>query len=190
MADPEEAELRALLTAAEEAVARAVAEARLKPEVAAAACAVLAGEYAAVVAAGRRLPPGPVLDEAARVLRRRGEAVHRALRSEEEGDAGNRGSNPRRRLWRQAVDVGGTPSEAAALPGGEPTSHVDSLAPLIATGPLRRPLRPARPGAGGRGREADRDDARRRQRWCGSLAGGVLAGLRGRTFRRNPGTVP
>ena len=97
MADPEEAELRALLTAAEEALARAVAKARLQPEVAAAACAVLAGEYAAVVAAGRRLPPGPVLDEVARVLRRRGEAVHRALRPEgkaleaEECDAGDSG---------------------------------------------------------------------------------------------------
>ena len=74
MEDTEDAELRALLGAAEEALVRAVAEAQLKPEVAAAACAVLAGEYAAVVAAGRRLPPGPVLDEAARVLRRRGPA--------------------------------------------------------------------------------------------------------------------
>ena len=97
MADPEEAELRALLGAAEWALAQAVAEARLQPEVAAAACAVLAGEYAAVLAAGRQQPLGPVLDEVARVLRRRGEAVHRALRPEEkaleaeECDAGDRG---------------------------------------------------------------------------------------------------
>ena len=58
MADQEEAELRALLGAAEGALAQAVAEARLRPEVAAAACAVLAGEYAAVVAAGRQQPLG------------------------------------------------------------------------------------------------------------------------------------
>lgn len=105
MEDAEDAELRALLGAAEAALVRAVARARLEPEVAAAACAVLAGEYAAVVAAGRRQPPGPVLDEAARVLRRRGEAVHRTLRADEatlgagEGDAGDHGG-PRRRPWR------------------------------------------------------------------------------------------
>ena len=105
MADPGEAELRALLGAAEAALVRAVAKAGLQPEVAAAACATLAGEYAAVVAAGRGLPPGPVLNEAERVLRRRGEAVHRTLRAEvealgaEEGDAGDHGG-PRRRPWR------------------------------------------------------------------------------------------
>ena len=69
MTDPEDAELRAQLRTAEEVLACAVAEARLRPEVAAAACAVLAGEYAAVLVAGRQQPLGPVLDEVARVLR-------------------------------------------------------------------------------------------------------------------------
>jgi hypothetical protein len=98
MEDAEDVELRALLGAAEAALVQAVARARLEPEVAAAACATLAGEYAAVLAAGRRLPPGPVLDEAARVLRRRGEAVHRALRREE----GASGRRRRRRRPRRA----------------------------------------------------------------------------------------
>lgn len=119
VAEPEEPELRALLGAAEAALVRAVARAGLQPEVAAAACAVLAGEYAAVVAAGRGLPPGPVLDEAARVLRRRGEATHRALRRAEEAfgagedDAGVPAGGPRRR-WRRFLglaprDRGGGP---------------------------------------------------------------------------------
>jgi hypothetical protein len=46
---------------------------------AAAACAELAGEYAALFAAERGLLPGPVLDEVARLTRRRGAAVHHAL---------------------------------------------------------------------------------------------------------------
>jgi hypothetical protein len=200
MTDPEDAELRAQLRAAEEVLAWAVAEARLRPEVAAAACAVLAGEYAAVLAAGQGVPPGPVLDEAARVLRRRGEAVHRALRpgeeasAEEEGDAGGRGGDPRRRLWRRAVDVGGAPSASAALPGGEPTSHVDSLVPLIATRTFRWP--PRSPGAA---RAAG--VARLRVTTLATAAsgaavmlitgGGLLwAGLRGRASRRDPAAAP
>ncbi len=47
--------------------------------IAAAACAELAGEYAALFAAERGLLPGPVLDEVARLTRRRGAAMHHAL---------------------------------------------------------------------------------------------------------------
>ena len=117
-ADREEAELRALLGEAEAALARAVMEAGL----AAAACAVLAGEYAAVLAAGRRLPPGPVLAEAARVLRRRGEAVHRALRPAAE--AGEE-------------EASGTGEDDAGDDGGaDPTGRVRS--------PRRRPSQTGR----------------------------------------------
>jgi hypothetical protein len=196
MTDPEDAELRAQLRTAEEVLACAVAEARIRPEVAAAACAVLAGEYAAVVAAKRQLSPGPVLDEAARVLRRRGEAVHRALRSgeeasaAEEGDAGGRAGNPRRRLWRQVVDVGDAPSESAALPGGKPTYHVDSLVPLIATQTLRQPPRPPNPArAAGvaRLRVTTLATAASRVAVMLIMGGGLLwAGFRGRASRRSP----
>src|SRR3954453_17091771 len=58
---------------------RAVAEDEVEAGIAAAACAELAGEYAAVFAAERGLLPGPVLDEVAGVMRRRGAAVHHAL---------------------------------------------------------------------------------------------------------------
>ena len=51
----------------------------MEPGTAAAACAELAGEYAAAFAAERGLLPGPVLDEVARVMRRRGAAMHHAL---------------------------------------------------------------------------------------------------------------
>ena len=67
------------LAMAEKLLQRAVAEADLEPGVAAAACAELAGEYAATFAAGQGLLPGPVLDEVARLTRRRGAAVHHAL---------------------------------------------------------------------------------------------------------------
>jgi len=120
--DGEEAELRALLGVAETALARAAAEAGLDPGVAAAACAALAGEYAAVFAAGRRLPPGPVLEEAAGVMRRRGERAHRALRPEEgapgaeENDAGGRIRSPRRRPSRAGHEAGddGEPRDGPA----------------------------------------------------------------------------
>ena len=82
MAAPEdEAELLARLAAAGEVIRRAVIEAGLDPGLATAACAELAGEQAAVFARMRDLPPGPLLDEAARVMRRRGAAVHEALRA-------------------------------------------------------------------------------------------------------------
>ena len=54
-------------------------EGEIEPGVAAAACAELAGEYAAMFAAERGLLPGPVLDEVARLTRRRGAAVHHTL---------------------------------------------------------------------------------------------------------------
>ncbi len=81
-ADPEEAALLARLAAAGEAIRRAIVEAGLDPGLAAAACAELAGEHAAVFATIRGLPPGPLLDEAARVMRRRGAAVHEALQAD------------------------------------------------------------------------------------------------------------
>jgi hypothetical protein len=113
----EAAELRALLAAAEEVLARAAAEAGLEPGVAAAACAALAEEYAAVFAAGRREPPGPVLEEAARVLRRRGERAHRALRPGEEGEGeGGAGvRSPRRRPSRAGHEAGADGEPRAAL---------------------------------------------------------------------------
>ncbi len=81
-ADPagEEAELLARLAAAGEVIRRAIVHAGLDPGLATAACAELAGENAAVFATMRDLPPGPLLDEAARVMRRRGAAVHETLR--------------------------------------------------------------------------------------------------------------
>ena len=120
-ADREEAELRALLREAEATLARAVAEAGLEPGLAAAAGAVLAGEYAAVLAAGHGLPPGPVLAEAGRVLRRRGEAVHRALRPEAE--AGEE-------------EASGTEGDDAGGDGEDPTGRVRSS--------RRRPLQTGR----------------------------------------------
>jgi hypothetical protein len=77
--DPEEAELLERLAMAKKLLQRAVAEADLEPGVAAAACAELAGGYAAAFAAEQGLLPGPVLDEVARLTRRRGAAVHHAL---------------------------------------------------------------------------------------------------------------
>jgi hypothetical protein len=73
--DQEEAALLVRLADARETLRRAVEEARLEPGLAAAVCA----EYAALLAAERDLPPGPVLDEVARVLRRYGAGVHHAL---------------------------------------------------------------------------------------------------------------
>ncbi len=78
----EEAELLARLAAAGDAIRRAVVEAGLDPGLTAVACADLAGEQAAVFAVMRGLPPGPLLDEAARVMRRRGAAVHEALQAD------------------------------------------------------------------------------------------------------------
>jgi hypothetical protein len=77
--DEDDAGLLERLAIAKKLIQRAVAEGDLEPGVAAAACAELAGEYAATFAAGRGLLPGPVLDEVARLTRRRGAAVHHAL---------------------------------------------------------------------------------------------------------------
>jgi hypothetical protein len=78
--EPGDVELLERLAAAGETIRSAIAAAGLDPGLAAAACAELAGEKAAVFAAERGLAPGPLLDEAARVMRRRGAAVHHALR--------------------------------------------------------------------------------------------------------------
>src|SRR5690348_10543600 len=77
--DEDDAALLERLARAKKLLQRAVAEGDVEPGVAAAACAELAGEYAALFAAGRGLLPGPVLDEVARLTRRRGAAVHHAL---------------------------------------------------------------------------------------------------------------
>ena len=77
--DEDDAVLLERLATAKKLLQRAVAEADMEPGIAAAACAELAGEYAATFAAERGLPPGPVLDEVARVMRRRGAAVHHGL---------------------------------------------------------------------------------------------------------------
>jgi hypothetical protein len=77
--DEDDAGLLERLAMAKKLIQRAVAEGDLEPGVAAAACAELAGEYVATFAAGQGLLPGPVLDEVARLMRRRGAAVHHAL---------------------------------------------------------------------------------------------------------------
>ena len=63
--DPEEAELLALVAAAREAIRRTIVSSGVEPGIAAAACAELAGEYAAVLAARQDVPPSPVLAEVA-----------------------------------------------------------------------------------------------------------------------------
>jgi hypothetical protein len=77
--DGDDAALLERLATARKLLQRAVVEGEVEAGIAAAACAELAGEYAAVFAAERGLLPGPVLDEVARVMRRRGAAVHQAL---------------------------------------------------------------------------------------------------------------
>jgi hypothetical protein len=77
--DEDDVVLLERLAMAKKLLQRAVAEGDVEPGIAAAACAELAGEYAATFAAGRGLRPGPVLDEVARLTRRRGAAVHHAL---------------------------------------------------------------------------------------------------------------
>ena len=77
--DEDEAGLLERLATAKKLLQRAVVEGEIEPGIAAAACAELAGEYAALFAAGRGLLPGPVLDEVARLTRRRGAAVHHGL---------------------------------------------------------------------------------------------------------------
>jgi hypothetical protein len=71
----ERAELLALLAEAERTIARAVTEAGIDLEVAAAACAGLAGEYTARVAATQGLALAPLLREAVGTLRQRARAA-------------------------------------------------------------------------------------------------------------------
>jgi len=80
MTDPEEARRLARLAAIRETIRAAVDAAGLDPGLAVAALAQSAGENAAVFAAEQGLALEPLLDEAARVMRRRGAAVHHALR--------------------------------------------------------------------------------------------------------------
>jgi hypothetical protein len=77
--DEDDAGLLERLATARKLLQRAVAEGDVEPGIAAAACAELAGEYAAAFSVERGLAPGPVLDEVARLMRRRGAAVHHAL---------------------------------------------------------------------------------------------------------------
>jgi hypothetical protein len=74
----EEAELVALLARAEQTLTRAIQEAGIDPEVAAAACAALAGEYTALAAVAHGAALAPLLREAVQTLRRR--AKEAALR--------------------------------------------------------------------------------------------------------------
>jgi hypothetical protein len=66
-----EAELVALLVAGEQTIMRAIEEAGIDPEVAAAACAALAGEYTALAAAASGVALAPLLREAVQTLRQR-----------------------------------------------------------------------------------------------------------------------
>ena len=81
--DPEDTELLARVAATAMALRRTIEAAGAGPGIAAAACAELAGEHVALFAASQGLPPGPLLDEVTRVMRRRGAAVHAALRPDE-----------------------------------------------------------------------------------------------------------
>ena len=76
--DEDDAGLLERLATARKLLQRAVAEGGIEAGIGA-ACAELAGEYAAVFAAERGLLPDPVLDEVARVMRRRGAAAHHRL---------------------------------------------------------------------------------------------------------------
>jgi hypothetical protein len=84
----EEAELVALLAGAEQTLARAIQEAGIDPEVAAAACAALAGEYTALAAAASGLALAPILRDAVHTLRQR--AKETALRRLQRGTGGQR----------------------------------------------------------------------------------------------------
>jgi hypothetical protein len=85
---PEATELLALLTTAERTVRRAVQEAGIDPEVAAAACAALAGKYTALAAVAQGVAVAPLLREAVGTLRERARAT--ALQ------ASTHGGRPRR----------------------------------------------------------------------------------------------
>ena len=77
--DGDDAALLERLAIAKRLLQRAAAEGGVEPGIAAAACAARAGEYAAAFAAARGLAPDGPLDEATRLMRRRGAAVHHAL---------------------------------------------------------------------------------------------------------------
>jgi hypothetical protein len=81
------AELVALLATAERTIVQAIQEAGIDPEVAAAACAALAGEYTAVAVAARGVALAPLLREAVQTLRRR--AKETALRRLRHGTGGS-----------------------------------------------------------------------------------------------------
>jgi hypothetical protein len=75
------AELVALLAAAERTIKQAIQEAGIDPEVAAAACAALSGEYTALAAVAYGAALAPLLREAIQTLRRRAkEAALRGVR--------------------------------------------------------------------------------------------------------------
>ena len=105
--DEDEAGLLERLATAKRLLQRAVAEGDVEPGTAAAACAELAGEYAAAFAAERGLVPGPMLDEVARLMRRRGAALHHALAAELAGR-----ERARAATWRRGLGGG-----AALEPG-------------------------------------------------------------------------
>jgi hypothetical protein len=78
---PERDELLIQLALAEQVITRAIEEAGIDPEVAAAACAALAGDYTAAAAAARGLLLGALLRAAVGTLRRRGTEAYRVLQS-------------------------------------------------------------------------------------------------------------
>ena len=106
--DEDDAGLLERLATARKLLQRAVAEGGIEPGIAAAACAELAGEYAAVFAAERGLPPGPVLDEVARVMRRRGAAAHHGWRPTPRSGAGGSCHGPTRTRRRRTMGGGAT----------------------------------------------------------------------------------
>ena len=125
--DEDDAGLLERLATARKLLQRAVAEGEVEAGIAAAACAELAGEYAAVFAAERGLLPGPVLDEVARLMRRRrgrGDAlVHGSVRVAS-GGSGRVGERPLPRSPDPCRAVRGqrrssSPHPEAAAPGDE-----------------------------------------------------------------------
>ena len=77
--NPTEDDLVIELVAAQEVIAQAIVEADLDLEIAAVACAALAGEYTAATAAGRGLLLAPLIREAIGVVRRRGNEAYPKL---------------------------------------------------------------------------------------------------------------
>jgi len=77
--DPTDDDLVIELVAAQEVIARTIVEADIDLQVAAVACAALAGEYTAATAAGRGLLLAPLIREAIGVVRRRGNEAYPKL---------------------------------------------------------------------------------------------------------------